>query len=74
MNLDTAWDSKDDIKSNIHEVEKPATEVDSKGSTTKEVEPSAFITTFGEEQPIVTRREMWSYYSEFDSVFPISEY
>jgi hypothetical protein len=74
MNLDAAWDLKDDIKSKVHEVEKPANEVDSDRSIKNEVEPPAIITTVGEEQPIVTRRELWSYYGEFDSVFPISEY
>ncbi len=62
------WDIKDDI--NIFHVERAASEVDS-GPTTRE--SSSTYVVFTQEHPVVSRRELWSYYGEFNVLLAISQ-
>ena len=57
------WDSKDHKKY----VERPTSEVDSGANT------SPTYVAFAEEHPIVSRRELWSYYGEFNFLLAISQ-
>ena len=56
------WDFKDEVKSDIFHVERAASEVDS-GSNTRE-SGSTYV-AFTQDHPVVSRRELWSYYGEF---------
>jgi len=58
------WDLnfKDDVKADIFHVERAASEVHS-GSNTG-VSSSTYV-AFIQDHPVVSRRELWSYYGEF---------
>ena len=60
----TNWDLKDDKK----HVERSTSEVDSGANT------SPTYVAFAEEHPIVSRRELWSYYGELNVLLAISQY
>jgi hypothetical protein len=57
------WDLKDDTKY----AERPTSEVNSGANT------SPTYVAFAEEHPIVSRRELWSYYGEWNFLLAISQ-